>query len=355
MPDTRPLLAFVGGFLGAGKTTLILKTAELLEKRGKRAAIIVNDQDSELVDTKLGRARGFKTGEVIGGCFCCRFSGLIDAAEDLLAYEPDVILAEPVGSCIDLAATILRPLQSLHDEIYRVAPLTVLLDPGMADRLRGEEVAPAIRYLVTRQLAEADLICLSKRDLEIRSPDVPFPIDFQLSAQTGEGVDEWLDEILATTRVVGAGLLEVDYEEYGAAEAALGWVNAHIQVQLSEATSPAAVCGPLMDRLESALSLDAISIAHLKVFDRALTGWVKASVSAGQRPIPTGDLLADAAPEHEIAINLRAMADPAALREAVSSALAEIPGRVQIHHLSAFRPAAPVPQHRMPLHKQQSK
>ena len=354
MPDTRPLLAFVGGFLGAGKTTLILKTAELLEERGKRAAIIVNDQDGELVDTKLVLARGFKAGEVIGGCFCCRFSDLIDAAEDLLAYEPDVILAEPVGSCIDLAATILRPLQSFYGEMYRLAPLTVLLDPGMAGRLQGEEVAPAIRYLVKQQMAEADLLCLSKRDLEIRSPDVPFPIDFHLSAQSGDGVNGWLDEILATTRVVGAGLLEVDYEEYGAAEAALGWVNAHVRVQRSEAASPAAVCGPLMDRLERALSLDDISIAHLKVFDRALTGWVKASISAGQRPIPTGDLLADAAQDHEIAVNLRAIADPAALRKAVESALAEIPGRVQIHHLSAFRPAAPVPQHRMPLNKQQA-
>ena len=94
----------------------------------------MNDQDAGLVDTKLALAHHFETREVSGGCFCCHFSDLMDAAEQLLSYEPDVILAEPVGSCIDLSATILQPLKAFHHQEYRLAPLTVLVDPSTADQ-----------------------------------------------------------------------------------------------------------------------------------------------------------------------------------------------------------------------------
>jgi G3E family GTPase len=39
----KPWVVIVGGFLGAGKTTLILAAAEELERRGIRSAIILND------------------------------------------------------------------------------------------------------------------------------------------------------------------------------------------------------------------------------------------------------------------------------------------------------------------------
>ncbi len=346
MSVKQPLLVFVGGFLAAGKTTLILKAASLLKVRGKRPAIIMNDQDAELVDTQLALANNFETREVSGGCFCCRFSDLIEAADHLLTYEPDVIFAEPVGSCIDLSATIFQPLKAFHQQSYRLAPLTVLLDPATAEQVRSGEAAPEIEYLFRNQLVEADLICVTKRDLHTNSPDLPFPVDFHLSGKTGQDVEIWLDEVLETDRVVGAHLLEVDYPRYAAAEAALGWLNLHSAVHLWEAKSPAGLCGPLLDRLESALTEAQISISHLKIFDRSSSGWIKVSVSKGEVPMPIGDLLADPALDHEIAINLRAVADPAHLRRIVTEIVAEVSGTVQIRHLRAFRPAEPRPEHR---------
>ena len=348
MPNKQsPLLVFVGGFLGAGKTTLILKAAELLQARAMRPAVITNDQDAGLVDTQQALAHDIDTREVSGGCFCCRFSDLLDAAEQLAEYRPDVILAEPVGSCIDLSATILQPLRAFHHGDYRVAPLTVLVDPAMAQRVQRHEVSLEMAYLIRNQLAEADLVCSTKRDLYGNSAGLPFPVDFFLSAKTGEGVGEWLDEVLTTTRVVGAHLLEVDYSEYGAAEAALGWLNVHAFVQLSEPATPLAFSGPLLDEIESALTGAGIAIAHLKIFDRASSGWMRASICAnGQEPVPAGDLLAEPARDHELAINLRAVADPAALESIVRQAFRNVTGRVQIGHFGAFRPAQPMPEHR---------
>ena len=87
----------VGGFLGAGKTTALLRLAEMLKGRGKRVGLITNDQSTGLVDTTLARSRGVATEEITGGCFCCRFDSLTAAAKKLSDRErPDVFLAEPV-------------------------------------------------------------------------------------------------------------------------------------------------------------------------------------------------------------------------------------------------------------------
>ena len=71
----------IGGFLGAGKTTAVAALAQYLAKAGLRVGLITNDQGSELVDTSMLRARGFATEEIPGGCFCCRFNSLVDAAK----------------------------------------------------------------------------------------------------------------------------------------------------------------------------------------------------------------------------------------------------------------------------------
>jgi CobW/HypB/UreG, nucleotide-binding domain len=348
MPESPPpSLVFVGGFLGAGKTTLILKAVDILQRRGKRAAIITNDQDAGLVDTQHALAQEILAREVAGGCFCCRFSDLLDASSALAVCHPDVIFAEPVGSCVDLSATILQPLKAFHRDLYRLAPLTVLIDPIVARRVHNGDIDSDIEFLFRHQLAEADLVCLSKQDSLDKPIPLPFPVDFKLSAKTGAGVDTWLDEVLETRRVVGARLLEVDYKRYAEAEAALGWLNLHAEIRSPRPVSPALVIGPLLDRLKGSLDAAGLPIAHLKVFDQAATGWVKASISSNdQEPVPEGDLLAGPVDEHQLAINLRAVAKPEQLRSLVEQSIAEIPGDIRILHLRAFRPAEPRPEYR---------
>ncbi|MGC2662357.1 MAG: GTP-binding protein [Bryobacteraceae bacterium] len=345
-----PALVIVGGFLGAGKTTLILKAADMLRTRGKRVAVILNDQDAGLVDTQHALARDVMAREVADGCFCCRFSEFIEMAEQLAAHQPDVIFAEPVGSCIDLTATVIRPLQSLYSDRLRLAPFSVLLDPATIERLSGDALDPDVRYLITHQLAEADLICTTRQDLYPSPADFSLPVDFQLSGKTGLGVEEWLDEVLKPSRIVGARLLFLDYGRYADAEAALGWLNLHAQVDLAAPLSPALLCGPLLDAIESALTRAGIVIAHLKIFDRAGSAWIKASICANRsEPDAEGDLLADAAEHHELALNLRAVADPDRCKNLVLSALNRIDGTVRIQHLRAFRPPPPKPEHRSPV------
>jgi len=313
----------VNGFLGAGKTTLLLKAAEILRAGGMRVALITNDQGAELVDTRLARAAGIETGEVAGGCFCCRYSDFLRSAESLLAARPDVIFAEPVGSCMDLAATLFRRLP----DRFALAPLTVVVDPARA----AETLDSEIEYLFRNQMAEADVVCYTRADLY---PDAP---PRRVSGMTGEGVAEWLEEILWATGPVGERVLDLDYARYARAEAALGWLNWRVELRLTRPLTPAGVVGRLIEGFGD------VAVAHLKVFDSAAGGYLKASVCrASQEPLIDGRLDLPPVRSHQVVMNLRALAAPELLEEAAERALAVFDGRARILHREAFRPAAPV-------------
>ena len=341
------MLILVGGFLGAGKTTLIARAAEMLAKRGVRTAVITNDQDNGLVDTGFTTSRAIPTEEVAGGCFCCRFGDLMDAAGRLRRHNPEVIFGEPAGSCVDLSATILQPLKAYYREEYLLAPLTVLVDPAMAQRVERGEAGEHVAYLFTQQIAEADLLCLSKTDRGGSMPKLATPVDFALSAATGHGVQEWLDAVRGGSRAAGGKLLTVDYRFYAEAEAALGWVNLQAEALLTQALPPASVAGPLAEEIAIQLSRAGVQIAHLKILVKCDEGYVKVSICGnGEEPQPDGDLAASPAREHEIVINLRALGAPEQLLGIARQALGRIEGRITEHHAGAFRPAPPVPKHR---------
>ena len=347
MPSANPHLVLVGGFLGSGKTTLLLRAAARLRDRGMRAAIITNDQGGELVDTRLVDASGYAGEEIAGGCFCCHFSDFISAAERLRAFNPEVIFAEPVGSCMDISATILQPVKQLYGNRFRLAPFTVLVDPERARQLLQPEADVHFSYLFRNQLEEADLVCFSKADLCWEFPGLPGIIAHRLSARTGEGVNEWLDYVLAGESMAGGHLLDVDYSRYAEAEAALGWLNWKANFRPKRPLSPATVVGPLLDRLAELLSQGGVEIAHLKVFDQASTGYIKASICQnGEEPIVDGDLLASPSRQHELVLNLRAKAAPELLDALASRATSELPGTLTVVHRQSFRPSRPVPEHR---------
>jgi hypothetical protein len=331
----RPCLVVVGGFLGAGKTTLILAAARELAKRGLKSAIILNDQGDSLVDTQRARANGFDAGEVTGGCFCCRFSSLLESAEALRAHSPDVIFAEPVGSCTDISATVLYPLRELHAADYRLAPFTVCVDPGRAREINAPDANPHFAFLFRNQLAEADLVCYTKSDLHADAP--PSPNARYVSARTGQGVAEWLDEVLFGQVAAGAHTLDIDYDQYARAEAALAWLNLSATIECQPAISPAMLLGPLLDRIAEDLQ-----IVHLKATDQCDSGYLKAAVCGNrEEPQVEGSLDASPAARHEILINLRAAGDPEPVRAVVEEALARLPGRIVNRRVACFTPAPP--------------
>ena len=343
----KPSVVLVAGFLGAGKTTLILAAARELQRRGLRSAMVWNDQGEDLVDTRHADLSGMHSGEVTGGCFCCRLSGLIEAIGDLRAHAPDVIFAEPVGSCTDISATVLRPLLE-YSETWQLSPLTVLVDPARARDLLASNADPDMRFLFDKQLEEADLICFTKSDLYPDYPESGAAHVRQLSAKTGQGVAAWLDEALAGAINRASHGLEIDYSEYARAEAALAWLNLRAVFEPEDLLSPAMLLGPLLDNLNASLTAAKISIVHLKAIVTAPTGFLKAAIVAnGQEPTVEGDLDASPAARLELLLNLRAVGEPAAVRVIVEGELQKLKSSLKDCNLDCFSPSPPVPERRI--------
>ncbi len=343
----KPWVVLVGGFLGAGKTTLILAAAKELERRGLRSAMIWNDQGTDLVDSRYAAFSGADSGEVTGGCFCCRLSDLVDSISALRAHEPYVIFAEPVGSCTDLSATVLRPLLE-YSETLQVAPLTVLVDPLRAVSMRAVDADGEMRFLFDKQLQEADLVCFTKADLYPEYPDLGVARVRQLSATSGQGLAAWLSEVLSGTIPAGDEALEIDYAEYARAEAALAWLNLRAVFEPERPLSPALLLGPLLDELDTAFTAAGISIAHLKAIVTAPTGFINAAICAnGQEPAVDGDLNASPAEKLELLLNLRAVGEPAEVRAIVEAELRNLDSGMHDCALDCFSPKPPVPQRRI--------
>lgn len=350
-------LVIAGGFLGAGKTTLLLKAASLLGEQGYRVGIISNDQGEGLVDSQLARSNTIPVSEVSGGCFCCKFPDLLKAFQTLKEHvQPDIILAEPVGSCTDLIATVLNPLSRYYAADLSLAPLSILIDGTRNLTAFPEQV----HYLFEKQLAEAQAIVLNKIDLmkvqqgeqELSRLKNSYPQTniFSVSAQTGEGVAEWLSFLLGQDTYKEREGLQLDYTRYGEAEAALGWLNAQGIIKADKRFSARAWLETLLKTMAEYLSTHKAEIAHLKVHVKTTDDELKASLTS------SGDLTWDrqneAWGEHlDFTVNARVNALPSLLEQAVvyglERAKPESSSRFYFTHFECFQPAPPKPTHRL--------
>ncbi len=358
----------IGGFLGAGKTTAILRLAERLHAAGSQVGLITNDQSYGLVDTTMLGAHGFPVEEITGGCFCCRFNSLVQAADRLSeAGRPDVFLAEPVGSCTDLKATVDYPLRRLYGDDYAIAPLSVLVDPIRALRILGMESGKSfsakVVYIYLKQLEEADLIVVNKTDLidvsrvellmEALRERFPRAEVLPLSARSGIGLDHWLQRLDASSSRI-AGAMEVDYDTYAEGEALLGWLNTTLRFQAGTPIDGNRMLLELCRDLQLRLERAGVEIAHLKLTlnpddDGQDLGVVNAVRS--DRPAEAAYCLKEPLDSGELILNLRAEADPEMLRDLVLATLAAARERdaleLNVVHLERFRPGRPVPTHRL--------
>ena len=139
------------------------------------------------------------------------------------------------------------PLRRLYGDDYRVAPLSVLVDPMRAARMLGLEsgrsFSPKVLYVYEKQLEEADVIVINKSDLltagQREALERALSARFSqaaivtVSARTGANLEEWFGRL--SSPQASRPAMEVDYDVYAEGEALLGWMNA--TVRLSASTS----------------------------------------------------------------------------------------------------------------------
>lgn len=362
---TAPRFIMIGGFLGAGKTTTISRLAAHFRQLGKNVAIVTNDQASDLVDTLMLRSQGFQVGEVAGSCFCCNFNGLTNTVESLSSDQrPDIILAEPVGSCTDLVATVIRPLEKIYAQPFDIAPYGVIIKPSHGFKILGGEgqrgFSPKAEYIFRKQIEEADFILLNRVDelsadqvseltqlLEIAYPGIPI---LRLSAKSGTGF-EALCEFLDQQGAFGQRVMEVDYDVYAAGEAELGWLNCQVQIQAPQSVELDRFLLSLVQRLHQVLIDKAAEAAHLKVIGMTDGVYAVANLISNETQ-PVLSLSSQwTGKTFDLVLNARVAIDPANLesliREELQSEAAIFGATAVIHSLQCFRPGRPVPTHRI--------
>ncbi len=363
--QSAPRFIMIGGFLGAGKTTTIARLASRFRAEGKNVAIVTNDQATDLVDTLLLRSQGFQVGEVAGSCFCCNFNALTGTVESLSEDErPDVVLAEPVGSCTDLVATVIRPLEQLYEQPFDIAPYGVIIKPSHGSKILGGEgqrgFSPKAEYIFRKQLEEADFVILNRID-ELSKQEVDrltellsqqyasIPV-IRMSAKNGEGFDA-LCEFLEQQGCFGQRVMEVDYDVYAEGEAELGWLNCQTQLRAASPLDLDDFLLRLLERLHGALVAMDVEVAHLKVIGMAEGVYAVCNlVSNADAPVlslPSNWQGAAA----DLVVNARVAVSPEGLEALVRSAISEqatdAGALAEILALQCFRPGRPVPTHRL--------
>jgi G3E family GTPase len=358
----------IGGFLGAGKTTAVDWMARRLTERGVKVGLITNDQSTGLVDTAILRSRGHAVEEIAGGCFCCRFPSLQEAASRLTReVSPDVFLAEPVGSCTDLLATVSYPLRRIYGDRFLIAPLTVLVDPVRAarvfDLVEGRAFSSKVIYVYRKQLEEADVILVNKsdtldpslRDRLIATLSDAFPAASVLaaSARTGDGMEAWSERVLSS-EVQDRPTMALDYDLYAEGEAELGWLNATFRVTTDRPFEANRFLVALVGRLTESIVAAGGEVAHLKMtFDPDEGDGLLSVVSIvrGDQEPDLRESILDAVRGGHLIVNLRAELDPDVLFSALTECVAGVDGktgaRLALEHEEHFRPARPVPTHRI--------
>ncbi len=273
--------------------------------------------------------------------------------------DAEIVLIEPVGCLADLASTVLAPLRRDAGEAVMLAPLSVLVDPrhaeALLDHASGARDGESLRYLVRRQLEEADLILLTQIDrlepgraeaLRARlAAKFPEACVLAISARNGSGLREWL-ALLESGPIRTAPAAAIDGERYAQAVAQLGWLDATIEFVLPKTASGSALLQSVGGHLQ--VALEGSKLLHLKVAlstedaaEAGLLGLVP------QDDAPELIRRCDAALETgEFIVNVRAETHPEKLHTAVRAAIVELTRefhglQTEFAHLHYFRPPKP--------------
>lgn len=362
-------LHLVAGFLGSGKTTAIIGACKHLMAQGQRVGVVTNDQGKYLVDTMFVRLSNIPAVEVAGGCFCCHYDDLQTQLAVLRdTARPDTILAESVGSCADIVATVVRPLLNLNDSPAKPTSLSVFADARLLHRRLLDLPMPfsdSVVYLFDRQIEEAGLLVVNKADLlapeqrdEVerlareRFPGKRIRLQNSLDAQS---IAAWVDLIGQSALALPERESEIDDARYGEAESKLAWLDEEVLWTVREGQGrPVTIA--MIERIVDMIRAQGWAIGHLKFVARGQQGEAKISFTAieetaGQAPGWQDRLPSLRGRLVSVLVNARVEADSNSLRELVQTAIKETARSTGAtfgeSEVAFFHPGIPRPTHRI--------
>jgi ethanolamine utilization protein EutP (predicted NTPase) len=316
------------------------------------------------VDTLFIRSLGITSEEVSGGCFCCNYNDLEKSIKFLQRKEqPEVIFAESVGSCADLAATVINPLLCFNPDQYEIV-LSVYADIRLLIKFlqnKKDIFYNNVNYIFEKQLQEADIVVVNKIDLltdeqlkiakKIIAGSYEGKTILYQNSLSEEGIRQWLFVCNSSNNSLLRPTLEIDYELYGAGEAELAWLDEEIQIVTTDKS--AVTAGSMfINKIYNKITEYNHPIGHLKfLIDN---GKEKRKISFSSIP-PTpniDDLNFLETDKIIILINARVQVIPALLQKIVVDAIKETEFsancKIIENGISVFKPGYPRPTYKIP-------
>ena len=186
----------IAGYLGSGKTTLIIALSKKFAGWGMKIAILVNDVGAVPVDGTVMQEYGLTVKDIGGGCICCQVSGSLMKTLETLAKDigPDIVIIEPTGIAIPdaISQTVRLMARKLPVEMGHTI---VLFDTSRAAKLLTYDT---LKRLVSLQIRDATIIGLSKSDLVTVK-------DVEAASQSVREINQHA-EIIRISTVTGEGL-----------------------------------------------------------------------------------------------------------------------------------------------------
>ena len=154
-------MILIGGFLGSGKTSLILQMARYLagdpEAPASQVVILENEIGEVSIDDKVLKEVGFEVETMFSGCVCCTMSGELVAnvcrIRDRL--DPDWIIMEASG--------VAYP-QNIRENLEKTVDMEMCRIFCVADAKRWTRLKRVLEAFIRDQLERADVIFINKTD-----------------------------------------------------------------------------------------------------------------------------------------------------------------------------------------------
>jgi G3E family GTPase len=185
-------IIILGGFLGSGKTSILLPLLRHLAAKGgsgdpRKVAVIENEVGEISIDGPVVEQSGVLVRDILAGCICCSLSGdLVSGIMEIQElFDPQWLVIETTGLAYpDRAVELIK-------KYIPSAPVKTVV---VVDAYRWEELVEVLEPLMKGQLAGADTVLLNKID--------------QVSAEQGQAVAGELSRLNPRAAVLPVSALQ---------------------------------------------------------------------------------------------------------------------------------------------------
>ena len=151
-------LLIIGGFLGAGKTSLLLRLIPYMRERlGVEKTVILENEIGKVgIDDRILSGAGYSVKGLFAGCVCCTMAGELSLTVQAIEKEiaPDWILMEATGMAFP---------QNVKENLKETLGLDARIC-CLVDAKRWSRLLKPMEHLLPLQLKEADVVLINKID-----------------------------------------------------------------------------------------------------------------------------------------------------------------------------------------------